>query len=402
MQPLLPKHIESMPENLIDSGFVAPETADGLRSAFRAVAGGAASAACLLKVKDAATGGYGLWLSLALTTVFDEYGMPVCAIGTLEDITETKRAQERYDEEKRYHDAMLSTTLASILFDVETGVVISARVSAILSNLELPEGCNLEERLPELARKTVFLNDRAEYIRTLNRRNLRECYNDGMSCVTLEYRTVLSDGSLAWRQMTVNMVKDPQTDTVTGFAYFTDIDTRKRKEIDLLYKAEHDSLTGLWNRRALETRLTAFFKTADAHANLHAFYIIDMDDFKAVNDTCGHIRGDEVLCAIAAQLRSIFRKTDIIARLAGDEFVVFMKNAGTSARIADKAREICTRIQNIELGSSTLPPPRASIGIAIAPDAGTSFEALYAKADEAHYVAKRGGKNRYSIFQEPL
>ena len=56
---------------------------------------------------------------------------------------------------------------------------------------------------------------------------------------------MLSDGSLAWRQMTVNMVKDPQTDTVTGFAYFTDIDTRKRKEIDLLYKAEHDSLTGL-------------------------------------------------------------------------------------------------------------------------------------------------------------
>lgn len=402
MQPLLPKHIESMPENLIDSGFVAPETADGLRSAFRAIAGGAASAACLLKVKDAVTDGYSLWLSLALTTVFDEYGMPVCAIGTLEDITEAKRAQERYDEEKRYHDAMLSTTLASILFDVETGAVISARISAIFSNLELPEGCNLEERLPELARKTVFLNDRAEYIRTLNRRNLRECYNDGTSCVTLEYRTVLSDGSLAWRQMTVNMVKDPQTDTVTGFAYFTDIDTRKRKEIDLLYKAEHDSLTGLWNRRALETRLTAFFKTADAHANLHAFYIIDMDDFKAVNDTCGHIRGDEVLCAIAAQLRSIFRKTDIIARLADDEFVVFMKNAGTSARIADKAREICTRIQNIELGSSNLPPPRASIGIAIAPDAGTSFEALYAKADEAHYVAKRGGKNRYSIFQEPL
>ena len=81
---------------------------------------------------------------------------------------------------------------------------------------------------------------------------------------------------------------------------------------------------------------------------------------------------------------------------------MFMKNAGTSARIADKAREICTRIQNIELGSSNLPPPRASIGIAIAPDAGTSFEALYAKADEAHYVAKRGGKNRYPIFQEPL
>lgn len=153
MQPLLPKHIESMPENLIDSGFVAPETADGLRSAFRAIAGGAASAACLLKVKDAVTDGYSLWLSLALTTVFDEYGMPVCAIGTLEDITEAKRAQERYDEEKRYHDAMLSTTLASILFDVETGAVISARISAIFSNLELPEGCNLEERLPELARK---------------------------------------------------------------------------------------------------------------------------------------------------------------------------------------------------------------------------------------------------------
>ena len=55
----------------------------------------------------------------------------------------------------------------------------------------------MEERLPELARKTVFLNDRAENIRTLNRRNLRECYNDGTSCVTLEYRTVLSDGSLA-------------------------------------------------------------------------------------------------------------------------------------------------------------------------------------------------------------
>ena len=107
-----------------------------------------------------------------------------------------------------------------------------------------------------------------------------------------------------------------------------------------------------------------------------------------------------MLCAIADQLRGTFRKTDIIARLAGDEFVVFMKNADTEARIAGKAQEICTRIQSITLGEPELPPPRASIGIAIAPDAGSSFETLYAHADAAHYVAKRSGKNRYSFFQE--
>lgn len=397
--PLLPEHIQSMPDSLIDSGFVSSETADGFRAAFHAIADGVASAACLISVKNEA-GNYDCWLNVALTTVFDGFGAPVCAVSTLEDVTEQKHAQERYDKAKRHYDAMCSSTLASILFDVETGTILSARAHSSSAAKLLPEGTNLEACLPELARRTVLLGERAEFLRTLTLPNLRKHYEEGRNFL-FEYRTMPEGGlSTAWRQIAVNMERDPASGMLTGFAFVTDIDAQKRKELDLQHKAEHDPLTGLWNRRALKAQIQEFLESHDAQNGLHAFYIIDMDDFKSVNDTYGHTRGDAMLCAIADQLRGTFRKTDIIARLAGDEFVVFMKNADTEARIAGKAQEICTRIQSITLGDPKLPPPRASIGIAIAPDAGSSFETLYAHADAAHYVAKRSGKNRYAFFQQ--
>ena len=248
--PLLPEHIQSMPDSLINSGFVSPETADDFRAAFQTIADGAAAAACLISVKGE-TGNYDCWLNVALTTVFDGFGVPVCAVSTLEDATEQKQAQERYDKAKRHYDAMCSSTLASILFDVETGTILSSRAHSSYAAKLLPEDTNLEACLPELARRTVHPGERAEFLRTLTLLNLRKHYEEGRIFL-FEYRTMPGDGHpAAWRQIAVNMERDPATSTLTGFAFVTDIDIQKRKELDLQHKAEHDPLTGLWNRREI-------------------------------------------------------------------------------------------------------------------------------------------------------
>jgi two-component system cell cycle response regulator len=159
--------------------------------------------------------------------------------------------------------------------------------------------------------------------------------------------------------------------------------------------ALHDALTGLPNRRLLEDRIATTLQHASRNHHKAAIMYIDLDGFKAINDTYGHAYGDEVLKTIAKRLLDCSRKEDTVARLGGDEFMVVLGEVsgladahGPAAKLVEAVSEPIF-INDLSLQLST------SIGISIYPDDAETVDALISIADYALYEAKRGGKNRF-------
>lgn len=169
---------------------------------------------------------------------------------------------------------------------------------------------------------------------------------------------------------------------------------------ELAHRAYHDALTGLPNRLMLRDRIGQAIARAQRNPTRLAVLFIDLDRFKAINDTHGHRTGDRVLCSVAERIREQVRKTDTVAREGGDEFIVLLEQVGTPEHAASVAGKLLKR-----LGAPYLVDGRAmhcsgSIGVAMYPEDGADAEALIKHADAAMFDSKGGGRNRVHFFSQ--
>lgn len=172
----------------------------------------------------------------------------------------------------------------------------------------------------------------------------------------------------------------------------------KGKQIDFMKSIiQKDSLTGLWNRAYTEEHINEYLKDP-AHSGV--LFMIDMDNFKVINDTHGHIVGDETLVEFADTLQSLIRQNDIVCRLGGDEFIVFLKDLSSYSIISEKAEQILMALENRLKNPEIEENFSVSIGIAIAPNDGNNFTQLYKNADKSLYYVKQNGKNAYHFYSE--
>lgn len=173
----------------------------------------------------------------------------------------------------------------------------------------------------------------------------------------------------------------------------TDIDEQKHKEEVLLEKSERDGLTGLRNHASTIFRIEEQITSGSSGM----FFMIDIDDFKKVNDTYGHETGDKTIYFVGECLKNTFRAADIEGRIGGDEFVAYAVGLDSYAVCRQKAEMLLEKIKKApERG---LPPISVSVGIACCPDDADSYQGLYNAADKAMYRAKQAGKNGYSFFK---
>ncbi|MCH5188377.1 MAG: diguanylate cyclase [Oscillospiraceae bacterium] len=174
---------------------------------------------------------------------------------------------------------------------------------------------------------------------------------------------------------------------------------QKTKEMSVIRDmAQQDALTGLWNRAYTEDAVTELL----SRGGCGALMMLDIDNFKTVNDTYGHAVGDGMLQMIADTLRSATEGEDILCRIGGDEFMVFLKNMSTKAQICERAAAIVNQVnaktEELGIGVNT----SISIGIAQAPEDGSEFMGLYSCADKALYYVKRNGKNAFHLYGSSL
>lgn len=165
----------------------------------------------------------------------------------------------------------------------------------------------------------------------------------------------------------------------------------------LLGQRDTDGLTKVMNRRAAEERIRAVL--AQSHTT-SVMIMLDVDNFKRINDQYGHTYGDHVLEELSAVLRSSFRSSDIISRLGGDEFMVFAVAVPDEKWAQERAADVLKKLSQAELLGKGPARVSVSMGIVLTPKYGTGFDELYRKADHALYAAKRQGKNCYCVFGE--
>lgn len=165
---------------------------------------------------------------------------------------------------------------------------------------------------------------------------------------------------------------------------------------NLLEYAQKDALTGIKNKETLKREITNYLEK-DKEQHLGALLMIDVDNFKMVNDYNGHVIGDEVLKAFGKILKESFSIDDIVGRAGGDEFIVFVKEIENETEVVTMAQEICQKIRNIYIegfnGNIS-----CSIGIAFYPQHGITFQELYMLADQALYQTKAKGRNGYTCY----
>ncbi|NIM28188.1 MAG: EAL domain-containing protein [Gammaproteobacteria bacterium] len=214
----------------------------------------------------------------------------------------------------------------------------------------------------------------------------------------LEFRMIRQDESVLWVQERVRLLAKTSSAPAELRVVCRDVTEAHNLSEELTYQASHDSLTGLVNRRELENRLARVLETARTDGSHHALCYLDLDQFKVINDTCGHVAGDELLRQLAEVLRTKVRRRDTLARLGGDEFGVLMEHCALrqAQRVANTLRK-CVEEFRFSWENKTF-SVGVSIGLVPVTSDSESVAGTLSAADTACYVAKDQGRNRIHVY----
>lgn len=193
-------------------------------------------------------------------------------------------------------------------------------------------------------------------------------------------------------------LQDHNPDNVAVLSVGLDVTERVEAETRYMWLANHDPLTGLYNRRGFHEELERLYSEVERSQARAALILFDLDHFKDINDTVGHLAGDELLAKLASELKTRIRKADIPSRLGGDEFAILMPNQTSDGAMAF-ATLLNKRLTSLPISvQQKMFHVTASIGVALIPDHGSNIEEVLANADLAMYQAKNSGRGRIHMF----
>ncbi|MDR2678829.1 MAG: EAL domain-containing protein, partial [Zoogloeaceae bacterium] len=225
---------------------------------------------------------------------------------------------------------------------------------------------------------------------------------EGHSGQDLEFRVISRDGRTLWMSMSWQPIHDDSGVSLGYRSSFRDVSNQHRSAEELIWQAGHDHLTGLYNRRAFEQHLQSALKTMPQGMQSVVILYIDLDQFKLVNDTCGHIVGDQLLIEVTQILQTCVATDDgsdsILARLGGDEFGVLLSDSDEAAALHCASRIISRLREHVFFADNHSFRLGASIGVASARPEHRDFTDLLIAADTACYAAKEYGRNRVELY----
>ena len=322
----------------------------------------------------------------------DENGTMIGILGISRDITKEYMTRQRYQKELKYLFELPQDTYAALFMDIDEWRIIRHQSHDVQGHTVVVQETmetfidNAIKRLADPVDATT-----REFFQNLSRESMLKICESGVRNQTMEYRRYMSETEVSWVRTDIHFLIDPESGHLCAIWSLRNINSEKQKTMNLLHAAAHDQMTGILNKAHTEKRIQQILE--DENNTIHALFAIDVDNFKSLNDTLGHQIGDQFLVTLAKTLKNCFRESDVVGRVGGDEFFVLMKNIYSAFPVAEKAetllrisKMLCQNYQELDLS--------LSIGISMYPVDGQNLDALYAKADEALYQAKKQGKNQ--------
>ena len=285
--------------------------------------------------------------------------------------------------------------------DITGNKVMGGNAAKLTSLLGIPGNKNYDEIICAIASQLVRADFQDVYNKVFSRENIINLCDENKSCFEYEF-IERSDGiHYNWVRVYVRIYRAFDTGAVKIISHVKNIQQEKEWELAILTKAQRDPLTQLYNK-AVTRELIEEFLVSEAGKGMHALCIIDIDNFKSINDNLGHAFGDRVLSAMAEKLSESVKASDIVGRIGGDEFLIFMKNIAGKPAVGQKAAELCQIFHDWLKSVGGNVETSLSIGICILPEDGCSFAEVYEKADRALYASKNKGKNTFTFFDSSL
>ena len=336
--------------------------------------------------------GQDVWVTLNAHYRYNEHGRPEGIEGVARDTTESRLAREILFKEKELWKITLDSIADGVITtDLEGSVIYLNSVAETKTGWSKEKANNqpLEDVL-----KLVNEKDDAPI-----KLPVSTWLKDGIKA-SLEEPADLQTRNNEERcsiELTGAPIRDSKSQIIGSVTVFHDVTKLRALTTQLSYQATHDALTGLINRVAFDAHLEQAIHSAGRSEKTHALFYMDLDQFKIVNDTCGHAAGDELLIQITSLIRDTLRESDLLARLGGDEFGVLLTGCSLS-----KAEEIAESLRKLVEDYRFPWEDRvfrigASIGVVPITDSETSLTELLKAVDTACYVAKENGRNQVHV-----
>lgn len=308
-------------------------------------------------------------------------GNAISTRGIFRNITDTIKAEEALKVTEARYQALYENAP-----DIHCIISSGGEIVSINRSGARILGYEVHELVGESASRLIHPEDQRAVFRCLD-----DAFKNPGAKADIEYRNIRKDGSILWVHQRISI--DPGTGPHRLLIVCRDITDKRYLEDKLAHQASHDALTNLLNRREFEQRLYQLLTRDTDPEDRHVLCFLDLDQFKIINDTCGHIAGDELLRQVAALLSGLIRSRDTLARIGGDEFAVLMEHASLEKALsfAEKIREA---IAGFAFHWRT---HRFSIGVSIGVvpiQTGRSVTDTLNLADMACYTAKKEGRNR--------
>ena len=316
-------------------------------------------------------------------------GQAISTRGIFKNVTKTIQAEEALvTSENRYQSLYQNAP------DINAIIGRDGEIISINKNGAQALGYSVDELIGKSAVDTVHTEDRDKFFKFL----MQQFDNCDTRCDAV-FRKVHKNGSVLWFQMRISLIPDANGEQNNLLAVCRDITETKKLADQLVYQASHDDLTNLINRREFEKCLLRVLSEDRCKGDVHALCYLDLDQFKIINDACGHLAGDELLRQVSTVLSGQVRSRDTLARLGGDEFAVLMEHCSI-----EQADQLANRLRKIiEDFRFHWKSRRFSIGVSIGVvpinDSITTIEQVMASADSACYAAKDAGRNRVFVYR---
>ncbi len=372
--------------------FYAPESLALIRSIYSNTQAQARSHD--IEIEMITARGRRIWVHAIGTAVWEE-GRLIKRIGIIQDISERKQAQALTREnEQRWKLALEGVGDGMWDWNIQTGEEFYSKNLLAMYGFGEAE---IGEHVNEFDDRT-HPEDMAQLLKD------RQTHFDGLTATyTNEHRVRCKDGSWKWILSRGTLIsRDDQGRPLRMIGTHTDISSRKAAEVQIWQQAHFDPLTELPNRRMLRDRLAQEIRQSRRDGQQFALLFIDLDHFKEVNDTLGHDRGDLLLIEVARRLRASVRECDTVARMGGDEFTIILTQLADVAALEPVLQKLLQTMEGVFQLEDDQVFVTASIGVTMYPTDGGDVEGLFKNADQALYVAKGAGRNRFSFFTPAL
>lgn len=309
------------------------------------------------------------------------------------DITKIKRVQENYRLALERHQIIMDQT-NDILFEWD----MEQDKMSFSSNWTKKFGYDpMTDMISSSLEKDSHIYGKDQHLF----KEMLEEIRSGVHYAEREIRIrTLNDGYI-WCRVRITGQENSAGKTVKAVGAIIDINNDKRQEEQLKKIAQRDMLTKLYNKGTCERLIEEHLERGQLYGGC-VLFIVDIDDFKLVNDTMGHLFGDAYLAKMAEEIQKQFRCQDIIGRIGGDEFMIYIKDMPDIQIVHKKARKLIDSLSKLAVPEMGDLKVSCSIGIALVPEHGNVFQDLYHNADLALYQAKSKGKNTYVIYDHSM